>query len=420
MGWFWAAVTAGLALSSPSMAASDPLVDACGEGQEDACAELAKRLIDPVAGLPDESLRFGHVVYRGWPALHAKCAQYDSAACHVLGVAYVKKLGVPPTDSAPTIHPLQQACKEGSDSACSLYEKVAPDLGDAPRVANVFLDTACEGGHLTSCMMRGAHALMGVGGSVDVRRAVELHEQACAGGNAMACGNLGAFYYGGIGVKTDIPHAVNLIQQSCDGGVIDSCASLASLLSAGLGVDGKDFERAAALNERACAQDNRLACYNLGLQYQEGQGVKKDVTRAAGLYRKACESNEATACHKLGALTLAGKGVQIDAQRARLYYQKAAEIYQILCERGQGQSCYLLGELQEEGAGFPADAEAAQSYFARAAEIATAACTNADASGCEQMRAAYELGRGVAKDKVRAKEMAERACELGMSDACGE
>ena len=46
----------------------------------------------------------------------------------------------------------------------------------------------------------------------------------------------------------------------------------------------ENFTQAAKLYEQACKNNHTDSCYNLGILYENGQGVKQNHTQAAKLY----------------------------------------------------------------------------------------------------------------------------------------
>ena len=75
------------------------------------------------------------------------------------------------------------------------------------------------------------------------------------------------------------------------------------------------------------------SCYNLGVMYVEGQGVRQDYYRARELYKKACDMKHASACNNLGFLYGKGQGVKQNHSIAKQYYGKACDLgSQIGCD----------------------------------------------------------------------------------------
>ncbi|GAA6864308.1 hypothetical protein CHC126_03530 [Helicobacter pylori] len=70
----------------------------------------------------------------------------------------------------------------------------------------------------------------------------------------------------------------------------------------------QDFSKAKGYFEKACGLNNGGGCKNLGVLYENGQGVEKNLTKAAYLYSRACELKEGDGCGALGALFIMGMG----------------------------------------------------------------------------------------------------------------
>ncbi len=78
----------------------------------------------------------------------------------------------------------------------------------------------------------------------------------------------------------------------------------------------QDFSKARKYFEKACDLNNGGGCSNLGVLYQNGQGVEKDLIKAAYFYSKACELNNGDGCGALGGLYYNGDGVKQDSKKA--------------------------------------------------------------------------------------------------------
>ena len=83
-------------------------------------------------------------------------------------------------------------------------------------------------------------------------------------------------------------------------------------------------------------------CYNLGVMYVEGQGVRQDYHKARELYKKACDMKYASACNNLGFLYDNGQGVRQNRSIAKQYYGKA-------CDLGQQVGCDNYKLLNNQG-----------------------------------------------------------------------
>jgi TPR repeat protein len=61
----------------------------------------------------------------------------------------------------------------------------------------------------------------------------------------------------------------------------------------------KDLGKAAELYQKAADQGNANAQNNLGVSYENGQGVPKDLRKAAELYQKAADQGNQSAIGSL-------------------------------------------------------------------------------------------------------------------------
>ena len=50
-----------------------------------------------------------------------------------------------------------------------------------------------------------------------------------------------------------------------------------------------DYQKAAQLYQKACDGGGAEGCYNLGVCYEDGQGVKQNFSTAKQYYGKACD-----------------------------------------------------------------------------------------------------------------------------------
>ena len=83
-------------------------------------------------------------------------------------------------------------------------------------------------------------------------------------------------------------------------------------------------------------------CHNLGVLYQNGQGVKQDYQKAVQLLQKACDGGEAGGCSLLGVFYETGQGVRQNFSTAKQYYGKA-------CDLGLQLGCDNYKKLNKKG-----------------------------------------------------------------------
>lgn len=84
------------------------------------------------------------------------------------------------------------------------------------------------------------------------------------------------------------------------------------------------------------------ACFNLGISYKFGKGVRQDYFKASQFYKKACDLDNARGCNNLGFLYAKGQGVKQNESTAKQYYGKA-------CDLGEQMGCDNYRILNESG-----------------------------------------------------------------------
>ncbi|MBO7381126.1 MAG: sel1 repeat family protein, partial [Neisseriaceae bacterium] len=119
--------------------------------------------------------------------------------------------------------------------------------------------------------------------------------------------------------------------------------SAENLLNQGFNAyDKGNYTQAAKLYEQACHGGNAGGCYNLGVLYGKGKGVKQDYAQAAKLYEQTCNGGIAQGCNNLGLLYKNGQGVKQN-------YVQAAKLYEKACNGGAASGCSNLGVLYADG-----------------------------------------------------------------------
>ena len=129
---------------------------------------------------------------------------------------------------------------------------------------------------------------------------------------------------------------------------------------------------------QAAKQGNAKAQVNLGLMYEQGQGVRQDYAQAVQWYRRAAEQGYADAQVNLGLMYANGQGVRQDYTQAVQWCRRAAE-------QGHAGAQFNLGVMYAEGRGVRQDLALAQEWFGKA-------CQNGDQDGCDiyqRLKAGY-------------------------------
>jgi TPR repeat protein len=86
-----------------------------------------------------------------------------------------------------------------------------------------------------------------------------------------------------------------------------------------------DYQTAFKEWQPLAEQGYARAQYNLGVMYDNGQGIPQDDKLAAQWYRKAAEQGYEYAQNNLGVMYRNGQGVPQDYKLAVQWYRKAAE-----------------------------------------------------------------------------------------------
>jgi len=86
----------------------------------------------------------------------------------------------------------------------------------------------------------------------------------------------------------------------------------------------QDYARAREWYEKAAAQGNKEAQFNLGRLYAQGRGVPLDYAMGRQWYEKAAAQGDAAAQLNLGGLYAKGQGVPEDYVRAYMWFTLAA------------------------------------------------------------------------------------------------
>ena len=129
-----------------------------------------------------------------------------------------------------------------------------------------------------------------------------------------------------------------------------------------------DFNQMQLLANQGIAE----AQFNLGLIYDNGEGVRQDYSKAAQWYEKAANQGIAEAQFNLGLKYNDGEGVRQDYTKARQWYEKAAN-------QGFAEAQFNLGLMYYNGKGVRQNTATAKEWFGKA-------CDNGNQNGCDGYR----------------------------------
>jgi localization factor PodJL len=122
----------------------------------------------------------------------------------------------------------------------------------------------------------------------------------------------------------------------------------------------QDYNQAFAWYERAATRGLPSAQFRMGVYLERGVGVAVDHERARVWYLRAAQQGYVRAMHNLAVLSVSGRAAQPDYATAAIWFRNAAE-------RGLTDSQFNLGVLCENGRGVTKDLVEAYKWFALAA-----------------------------------------------------
>lgn len=211
---------------------------------------------------------------------------------------------------------------------------------------------------------------------IDSNESAKWFGKAAEQGDALAQYHLGLCYYNGDGVAKDEATAVKWFRKAVEKELAKAQYNLGECYLRGKGV-AQNSAIAVEWYRKAAEQGNAEAQYWLGVLYENGEGVTTDQEKSANWYhfsnrsaqcqekavewyRKAAEQGLAKAQCNLGVCYENGEGVAKDQAIAVQWYRKAAE-------QGLALAQYNLGLLYEKGDGVDKDITKAVDWYRKAA-----------------------------------------------------
>ena len=113
-----------------------------------------------------------------------------------------------------------------------------------------------------------------------------------------------------------------------------------TLADANAAYKAKDYEKAFQLYGAFAEQGLARAQTNLGLMYDNGEGVPENDAKALQWYRKAAEQGHAKAQYNIAIMYDNGSGIPEDNAKAAHWYRKAAEQGHVTAQYNLGLMYY--------------------------------------------------------------------------------
>lgn len=236
----------------------------------------------------------------------------------------------------------------------------------------------------------------------DINRTIDICRSALAsepeGGRAAAL--LGRV----LSAAGQVDEAFKVTKQGADAGDAFAMNNLGVMYEQGQGVTRSDFE-AVRWYQAASDAGSSVAMVNLGWMYESGKGVGQSDEEAARWYRAAADAGNGRGAGNLGWMYENGRGVAKSEAEAAHWYQVGTDL-------GDGRSMQSLGWMYENGVGVAQDDAKAVDYFKRSADTG-------NVKSLVSLGWHYENGRGVPQDDMQAVNYYRQAADLGDYEAMG-
>ena len=141
---------------------------------------------------------------------------------------------------------------------------------------------------------------------------------------------------------------------------LPGASSAGPLEDAAVAYSRKDFATALRIWRPLAELGNAAAQFNVGLMYDNGQGVPQDYAAAVKWYRLAAAQGDAQAQYNLGYMYDNGQGTARD-------FAEAAKWYRLAAAQGDPRAQDSLGQMYANGQGVPKDFVRAYMWFSVAA-----------------------------------------------------
>lgn len=301
------------------------------------------------------------------------------------------------------------------EEANALYKKgiEARERGDYSTALQALGDAA-KGGLPEAIFEFGQLFFVGKGVERSLQRSFDCAVSAAKLGYPRAMLFIATLYIKGLGFEPNGEKAAEWLQKAADLGDASAQFNLALLYSKG-DLVARDFDKALPLAKAAAEQGHEKAQQLIdNLQESERdewmmQGVesykKGDFQNAAFLFRQAAGAGSAAAAFNLGLCYENGEGVRQDYQKALRWYTKGAELGHVRAQCSAGVLCENGGEGE-----FEPRPEEAFSWYLKSAEQGNARAQLLLAS-------VYRRGFGCEQDPVAAVHWYTASAEQGYAQA---
>ncbi|HXR47385.1 MAG TPA: tetratricopeptide repeat-containing serine protease family protein [Candidatus Limnocylindrales bacterium] len=186
--------------------------------------------------------------------------------------------------------------------------------------------------------------LKGNGTATNITEGIHWIEKSADQGYATAQLDLARRYYAGDALAKNLTNAIHYYELTADNQHDDYRANLAQrTLDFIYSTDVTNDVEAAKWCRKAAEGGDEISQYNLGVKYENGNGVSVDYAESGKWYQKAADQDFAPAEANLGGCYHDGQGVPRDFVESVRWWRKAAEQGNAVGEYNLG-ACYANGE----------------------------------------------------------------------------
>lgn len=393
----------GLALSNSYARSQADLVrgstllnEACDEGVDRACAEVAHLL------LRSRSADNGNAI----STLDRVCKNGTMTGCYRLTWHFVEGKFVQ-ADPDRALYYAGLACADPSELSCPYAGRTIVEID--PNASKSMLEKSCKAGLSLGCY----NLALGYEDKAYEEEAeaatLARFEALCADGYTNGCRKVVQFHDEGWAQSAMIETAVQVTDERCHlFGSENACLQMVRYYLDDAESQPRDLERYIYIAGTMCLNGLDYTCWWIGDRYDSFNDPEAKKLALAVL-RELCQADRPDTCGKVAEIEIASRNFQPSGD------DLSNDVDDRACRLGDGEACrragwnYALGEQ-----GRAQDVEQAALMF-------MIGCENGHGVSCVDRGSLYEYAlHGMEKDVAEATRMYERACKLDTPFACDQ
>lgn len=172
-------------------------------------------------------------------------------------------------------------------------------------------------------------------------KSLMFYKKACKYKDAQSCFNVANAFYG-RGARANKEKMMKYFEKACELDPKTEACSEVAYYYFWEAKSQKDYDKAIALYEKACAGKDPVGCLALGRIYENDVFVKHDFKKAFRAYTISCEGDVRGGCFYTARMYEVGKGVKQSYDKAKKFYKKS-------CETENIKGCKAFIRLYKDG-----------------------------------------------------------------------